>query len=208
MSCVPQAEEVTSSTEAVMRYEPLSVPPEDLSRIKAICNALEVKEERLPSLISSNYVFTYVERSCEASELSAPIELSVAINRPESNYIFRRSDGGPFAFPNVETTSSGVMSEICTNLNDLRSPMQTSSKGAIWFTTFTSTRHCISDYDSMCIHIQKGEYINDLNYRIHTNEWIKFKIRDERVGFFTERKLISSADCGAGKSIEKRVKLN
>jgi hypothetical protein len=59
----------------------------------------------------------------------------------------------------------------------------------------------------MCIHIQRGEHFSDVRYGIHTNEWITFKVRDDKVGFFVDRKLLSNGDCAPGKFIEKRVRL-
>jgi hypothetical protein len=206
-ACIPQTEEPAAQTEEFVRFEPLSVPAEDLARIKAICEALELKEQRLPDLVSSDYTFGVSQKGCDEAKPSAEVNVEVTLVRPDFFYLFKLKDGSSFLFPNVETSAHGVMSPICANLGNLNSPLQTSSKGAIWFTTFTSTRHCTSDFDSMCIHIQKGDYVSDINYKIHTNEWIKFKIKNDKVGFYLERKFVSQADCPAGKTREKKVRL-
>lgn len=205
--CVKTSEEETTPQMQSRRFDPISVAPEDQSRLKAICDALASKEERLPSLEGSEYTFAFAERGCNEAEPVPEKEVKVTIQREASHYIFRKSSEENFAFSNVETATSGVMSVICANIHDLRSPLQTSSKGAVWFTTFTSQRDCASDYHSMCIHLAKGEHIGDLNYRVHSEEWIKFKVRDERTGFFIERKLVGSADCSEGKTMEKRARL-
>lgn len=205
VGCVKENSEIPSSGMEVRRFDPLSVAPEDLSRLKAICDALASKEERLPSLESSAYTFAYSEKGCNESSPVPEKEMKVSIQKEGTNYVFRKGLNENFAFSNVETATTGVMAEICSNIHDLRSPLQTSSKGAVWFTTFARKTDCISDYNSICIHLAKGEYVGDVDYKIHSNEWIKFKVREERTGFFTERKLVSNADCGEGKSIEKRA---
>lgn len=205
--CIKSSEE-TAPAVTTRRFDPISVAPEDQSRLKVICDALASKEERLPTLEGSEYTFALAERGCNEAEPVEEKEIKVTIHREGSHHIFRRPTGENFAFSNVETATSGVMSVICANIHDLRSPLQTSSKGAVWFTTFANQRDCASDFNSMCIYLAKGEHVGDVNYRVHSEEWIKFKVRDERSGFFIERRLVGSADCSEGKTMEKRARLN
>lgn len=206
IGCNKEEEVKTPDTE-VRNFDPLMVDAQDQARLKTICDALDSKEERLPSLETSKYIFAYSEKGCNDSNLGPESDVKVSIQREGTNYVFRKNYDENFSFPNVETSDVGVMSVICANIHDLRSPLQTSSKGAIWFTTITSQKQCASDYNSMCVNIQKGEVQSGQRYTIHTQEWIKFKVQDERRGFFVERRMISQADCADGKKIEKYTRL-
>lgn len=192
---------------ATRRFEPAVVAQEDLDRIKAICDALASKEERLPGLISSAYTLSYSEKGCNDKELGAAKAVGVTIQKPDSIYVFRKANNENFIFPNVETFSSGSMAKICANLSTLVSPFQTSSKGAMWFTTFTRAKDCSSDFESVCIQIDRGELAKNLEYTIHTSEIIRFKISGAQTGFYLDRKLVSLADCDQGKRIERRASL-
>jgi len=210
LGCLPPEEtqeQQTSLEDIQLRFEPLSVAEEDLNQIKLICSALEDKEIILPDLVGQRYNFTYFQKSCESSEYAPEQMISALITKPSQQYVFKNEDGGIFPFPDLETTVDGVMKPICAQLSDLKSPLQISSRMAMWFTTFTSEKHCKSDKDAVCIQIQKGEYLSDLNYKIHTSEWIKFKVRSNLLGFFIERKLNSRLGCTPGRIFEKKVLL-
>lgn len=198
---VNKNEEVTE----YKRFEPLMVSAPDFSRIKAICDALSAKESVLSVLVGNDYSFNYSYKGCSEEELSQSSEVPVYLERSGQDFVFKKHSGALFGFSNVETLSKGSMVDICSNLADLKSPLQTSINGAIWFTTFTGPKNCVSDVNHICIQIQKGSHARDMSYKIHTTEWIKFKIRDERIGFFTERLLVSEADCGPGKKIQRKT---
>lgn len=190
----------------VERLDPKPIPDE-YRRIEAICSALQEKEQVLSDLITSQYTFSYSQKNCHDSSLSPLEDINVSIQRPYNKYIFEKLGGGLFAFPDVETSHKGAMAEICANLADLKSPLQTSPSSGIWFTTFTRPEHCASDYNHTCIEIRKGRLVSGNDYKIYNTEWIKFKIRDGRKGFFTERKLVSSGDCSSGREMERRATL-
>lgn len=189
----------------VERLDPKPIPDE-YRRIEAICSALKEKEQVLSDLITSQYTFSYSQKNCNDSAHSASEDITVSIKRPYSEYIFEKLSGDSFAFA-VETFEKGAMAEICANLADLKSPMQISPSSGIWFTTFTRPEHCASDYYHTCIEIRKGRLVSGNDYKIFNTEWIKFKIRDGRKGFFTERKLVSSADCSSGRELERKATL-
>jgi hypothetical protein len=184
------------------------VTVEDSERILAICRALSSKEDLLNVLVSAGteYSFTYSEKNCDQSQASASKNVTAVISRSDSGFIFKTKQGETFGFSDVETVSKGVMAELCQATGSLMSPVQTSRTGALWYTTFTSSEHCQSDINGICIHLQRGSVLDGLNYKIHTNEWIKFKIANDKRGFFTERKLISSAGCSKS-TIERKAVL-
>lgn len=207
-SCVDSSEKAPDSVGDVRRFEPLVVSELDTVRLSSICRSLSSKEELLSVLVSTGteYTFAYNQKGCSESELPTPKSVVTTIARPESDYVFKSKNGEGFGFPDVETATRGVMKEICANLSSLMNPIQTSSSGALWFTTITSSEYCKPSEDSLCVHLQRGSIIDDLNYKIHTNEFIKFKVIGANRGFFTERHLISSANCSKG-TLEKRAEL-
>ncbi|HXH74235.1 MAG TPA: hypothetical protein VNJ08_04675 [Bacteriovoracaceae bacterium] len=209
VSCSDLPDEVVEmESQELFRFEPEPVSAsEELPRIQAICDALKVKEERLPTMIGSSYTLIFSEKTCADTAIGAEADVPVTIERPEIGFIFKKANGDTFAFPDVETSVRGSVSAICANIHQLSSPMLTSEKGAIAFTTFTSRVHCASDHDTICIHIKKGELVSGLDYKVHSNEWLKFKTGTDKTGFYVERKIIANADCPTGKNIEKRARL-
>jgi hypothetical protein len=207
-SCLGEPQKVQDTVGAVRRFEPLVVTVEDSERIEAVCRALSSKEDLLSVLVStgSEYRFNYSQKNCSDRQLSIPKEVATTIQKTDLGYVFRPTNGESFGFSDVETVSKGVLSQICQNLGNLMSPMQISRTGAVWFTSFTSGEHCQSDERGICIHLQRGTVLEDINYEIHTNEWIKIKLTNDRRGFFVDRKIISSGDCSQG-TIEKRATL-
>jgi hypothetical protein len=207
IACVSEPQITPDSVGEVKRFEPLMVTFEDNERIQAICRALSSKEDLLDILVSTGaeYNLTYTQKGCGEQELPTPKSVIATLKKVDVNYIFKPKNGEFFGFPDVETYSKGVMKDICQNSGSLMNPMQTSRTGAIWFTSFTSTAHCRSDANGICIHIQRGSVTDNASYRIHTNEWIKFRVNNDRRGFFVERKLISSANCSPNNTIEKRA---
>ncbi|HXH29591.1 MAG TPA: hypothetical protein VNJ01_02150 [Bacteriovoracaceae bacterium] len=189
----------------VQRFEPLV--PDDVDRLQKICDALSFKSDRLGTLINMPFTFSYAQKGCDQQDAGATQEVNVTIQRPNSSYVFKQTDGELFPFPDVETHDNGVMKDICANLGSITNPLQTSPQTAMWFSTYTSPRHCTSDANHLCILIQKGRLISGVEYLIHTNEWIKFNVAEGRTGFFTERSLRSLGVCAKGKSIAKNAKL-
>jgi hypothetical protein len=212
LSCVssPETKQTAATVGTAKRFEPLMVSYEDGERIKAICSALSTKEDQLDVLSTANtqYTFSYGQKGCADAKASAPKTIATTIQRTDgNNFVFKATGGDAFGFSDVETSTSGVMATICQNSSSLVSPLQTSKTGATWFTTYMGSELCKSDANHFCIHIQRGSTSNSLDYNIHTNEWIKFRITNEKRGFFVERTLISSAGCSKKQTIEKTAVL-
>jgi hypothetical protein len=187
-------------------FDPQPLSSREQKLIESICSSLDKKERILDVLVDSKYTFSYSHKGCQDNYFQKDDNVVVSLQNSSGQYFFKKVNGDTFAF-NFETTKMGAMVEICNNLADLKSPMQTLNSGAIWFTTSTSSEHCTSDYNHVCIHLRRGSHSAGHNYEPHTDEWIKFKIRGQREGFFVERKLISSADCEDGKKVERRATL-
>lgn len=211
ISCEGVEEKVSDTVGDVRRFDPVVLKDSDFKKVYGICQALAAKEDVLNILISNaaEYTFQYGQKNCNESKMPALKDVITTIQGFDPYYTFQSKNGQHFGFPNVETKSNGIMAEICQKVfrqGTIESPMTTRS-GAIWFTTVTASEHCKSDSKASCIHIQRGTLKSGYDYKIHTNEWMKVSLSGNRTGFFTERKLISSASCDRKKTFEKRAVL-
>lgn len=212
VSCAEQVPPGLNQELGVIRtFEPLEVSSADIRRIQLLCEALMEKEGLLPVLVSSRteYQFDFAQKNCSDEALPGLKPVVTTIQGFDPYYSFVTLNAGQFGFPSVETASTGVMSDICEEVRSaraLKSPMQT-TKGAIWFSTNTSSDHCQATDTAYCIQIQTGSPHRQSSYRIHTNEWLKIKIVNPLRGFFIERKLISTGSCQTGSRLEKFARL-
>lgn len=194
----------------VRNLDPVEVDPSSLtmSHINAICGALLYKESVLSVLTSTEYTFSYSQRDCsKTSSAPAPKPVKVMIQDTGSAYIFKPVNGEAFGFSNVETSTSGIMKEICqSRTNGLTNPMQTPA-GGLSFSLNPSKNDCKSDSDAICIQIDRGPMIDGRRFAIQTRDWMKIKISGTSRGFFTERKVVSTANCGDGQSMERSASL-
>ncbi len=209
IGCEAVEEKAGDTVGNVRRFDPIELRDSDFKKVHGICMALAAKEDVLNILISNaaEYSFQYAQKNCDDSKMPALKNILTTIQGFDPYYTFQAQNGLHFGFPNVETTTNGIMAEICENVfrdGKIESPMSTRS-GAIWFTTVTASEHCKSDSKGSCIHIQRGTLKSGYDYKIHTNEWMKVSLSGSRRGFFTERKLISSASCDGKKTFEKRA---
>lgn len=193
----------------VRTLDPIEVDPSSLTmaHINAICGALIYKESVLSVLTSTEYTFVYSQKDCSKSSIPASKPVTVAIQDIGSAYIFKSVNGEAFGFSNVETSNSGIMKEICqARTTGLTNPMQTPA-GGLSFSLNPSKNDCKSDSDAICIQIDRGPMIDANRFAIQTKDWMKIKISGTNRGFFTERKVVSTANCGEGQSMERRAVL-
>ena len=209
VSCAQEQQKAIGTVNEVRNFEPITVSYEDSAKIQAICGALSSKAEVLDILVNNGteYTFDYSQKGCDDKEPSEIKQVVATIQPSAENFIFKTKNGEAFGFSDVETSEKGIMAEICQNNGHLMNPIQTSRSGAIWFTSFPSARDCQSDAYTACMYIQRGTVIEGTQYQIHTNEWVKFKVNGDKRGFFIERKMISSAGCGAGKTLSRQAVL-
>lgn len=209
ISCNEEKAAAPGSVGENKKYEPLELNDADAQKVRTICSALANKEGVLNILVSNGneYHFKYAQKNCEDSKMPAMKSVVTSIQGFDPHYSFVPKNGVHFGFQNVETTSNGIMAEICDEVFDgreLKSPMTVRS-GAIWFSTTTADEHCKSESKEYCIQIQRGNSSGNNYYKIHTNEWMKVALTGKNKGFFTERKLISSASCPDKKKFEKKA---
>jgi hypothetical protein len=208
-SCaVESPTESSDSTGEIRTFNPIT-SLEDNERVLRICSALRNKEAVLNILIASGneYRFSFAQKGCSDPALPTAKEVVTSIVQTDSGFVFRPRSGEPFAFVDVETSTKGVLKEICNFGGTLESPILVNSGNAIWWSTFTNATYCQAGFGTLCIQLQRGTTRDGMNFKIHTNEFIKFKLQDNDEGFFIERKVISSAGCSGDNRVIMEARL-
>lgn len=209
VSCLPVEEKAEES--GMKKWTQPLVNQEDNMRVQAICDALRAKSSVLNILVSSSkeYKFSFAQKNCDDSKMPAAKIVPTTITSSNGNFFFTPKNGETFGFKNVETADEGVMETICNYGATLESPIRPnpSSKIGIWWTTFTDSSKCQAGFGNLCIRIETGTTKDGMNYKINSEEYIKFKVMDQNEGFFIERKLVSTAGCKDGKKLEMRAVL-
>lgn len=117
----------SDGTNGIIQFVEAPMSSDDAARLRAICSALGEKEDQLSVLISSQYNFSYSYKGCDDSSHGAAQNISTTIERPYGNYVFMRTDGDSFAFPDVETRSNGTLTKFCSQAGgDIMSAVRTS----------------------------------------------------------------------------------
>ena len=207
LSCVSEHSEKASNSVGQGRDERAVTNLEDNERVAAVCKALANKENVLDVLVSARteYTFSFSQKGCNEASLPVASDIKVKMARSGDEYIFRPvSNEVDFGFQDVEIFSSGAMAEICGFAGTLESPILTPPNGALCCTTFTPSEHCQAGFGSNCVQLSRGTW-NGQRYILHTEEWIKFKIYNDKEGLFIERKLISSAGCQGKRTFEMKA---
>lgn len=211
VSCSEGPAPETTSLGQEKSFEPLQVSQDDDYRFQMVCAALDSKNDSLRVLAptSYNYTFAYSEKGCSSSNLGAPRDIRTKVVSSGTSYIFQMENNEPFYFSNVELSNEGLMAEICKNAGRITTPVQTSSSGALWFSFGMDSNDCQSDENGVCIYFQRGSAVRNKpnTYLIHTEEWVKFRMINPNRGFFTQRKIRSSASCNDGDTVEKMAVL-
>lgn len=198
----------------------LSVTPTEIAvgtsqynRIKEICDALAVKDVTLSSLVGQNFNFSQTSKKCEDQSFSAIADAQTTLVNQSGQIKF--SEGVNLAyFSEPETTTTGLIKEVCNRLNDLESPIKLDSVNLLYVSTDgIAGNDCTNISFERCIKFQKAvlETTTDKGPqgRVHTREYIRVKTAQDKplVGFFSYRKLTSIGGCLEGKHFGRTATL-
>ncbi len=201
----------SSSLGEIRAFSSQAISGNDLTTIQTICTALTSKANSLNVTNNKTYTFATMNKGCEDSTLSATSTVQADIQ----NLIFKRLDtGANFVFSDVETNSVGTMKSVCANTTNPSSPSTQTDGTAIWITaTSLNNSDCLPSGNEVCLLIEKGlpnttSTVTN-GYEIVSKDWIKFQVdsRMSNYGFWTGRKVISSAGCGTSKYSEVHADL-
>lgn len=176
-------------------YDPIVMNDTEVQRLTSICTALSSKSNFLFASGSSSYNFAIQESKCGVPVTNSPVTVPVSLQPP--SMVFQRTDvpAAPFVFPQVETTSTGVMSTICADLSRPTSPRNIGGKPT-WIST-TQTLDCVPGANEICLLMESGSGEAENQVKITKQEWIKFNVTPgtPQTGFWTGRQLTTSEDC-------------
>ena len=212
LSCGKYTVSGDSSLSTFKSMAPVIVAPgsRDFNDIQAICEAIQAKTTTIEALVSTAFSFTGTAKNCTDSSFSELPDSIVILTKELGSYKF--SEGNSlFYFSDVETSTEGILSQICAKLPNLASPISVDSNNLLYFsTTDISTSDCLAGNNEICIKIEKAikspTSKGDMG-RIHTREWMSVKVVQPRRGFFTYRKRISEASCTEGNFIGRTATL-
>ena len=182
------------------------------SQMKNLCDALEEKELSLRDYEAERARLntTYVETDCDGKS-SAKTNHDVMVVRDGGTFVFQ-NEGRNFPLPEVETTDSGVMKEICNNLQTLQNPMLAGAgaSSAIEFEIKNGIADCPNNSQNTCLLVMKGR-ISEMggSYVVSESTLISFEtVRGGRIGFFTYKNVLSYGTCSGNKYRTKTVRFN
>jgi len=180
-------------------------------KIKEVCDAVQAKSLTLSSLVNTDYVFSGTVKNCGDSSFTNLPDSTVKLVNQTAGFKFNEG-ANLFYFSEVETSEVGVLSLICDTLADLKSPIVLDDTNYLYFTaTDFSSSDCLNQPDERCVKIERAiKTVTDEKVtkgRVHTREWIKIRLEQPRIGFFTYRKLISEAGCLEGENFGRTATL-
>lgn len=175
-----------------------------VARIRSICEALTVKEAAIANSPNTDYMFAGSTKGCADSSFAQLPDTTVRL--VDQKFV---EGAVPYYFSDVETTTNGVISQICSSLSLGVSPIAASANEFIFFTV-NDTSECRSGGTEQCILIERGTRTSESQAKIHTQEWIKFNLNSpniNNVGFWTFKKRLSQASCADGYHIGRTATL-
>lgn len=210
LSCSVKAPETSDSASPgdERSYNPIIVAQNsDLhSSLLNVCGALEEKGRNLEDYVGREELLASYQESDCAGSFSPVTKQNVMIYQRNGRYEFQNGTLS-FGLPEVETLDSGVMKEICANVNavKLENPLLTGAQSVIEFKT-AETSFCRNDSQTVCLQLIRGRLAGDRRkYSVTENTLISFNIdRGGRTGFFTYKNAKTFGTC-AGRSYRTKI---
>ncbi len=174
----------------------------------SICAGLTKKAQRFASSLPSSLTFDVQEKDCDGKTITFGSQ-QVRVEGSSGSYTFARQDsGGSFIFPNAETTSSGVMKEVCEGAQSM--PLINEGEARWVSTTGFSSSECPSASGEQCVLIETAskQGTGD-SYRVHTREVVRFNVNANsgKHGYFMYRKKFADSNCDEGDNTEASASL-
>lgn len=181
----------------------------DQNNLTSVCNALTQKVAILPSVVNSVLEFSTNQKDC-LGNATPEASVQVGIHSNGSGYIFKRkSNNQDFIFPDVETPSSGALADVCSSLNSFQNPLISGSHASYFTTSGILASNCRPVEGEICVQIERASQEGN-SFVVHTQEWLRIRVsstRNEKIGFFTERRKITRGFCGLDQKLEFQATL-
>jgi hypothetical protein len=173
---------------------PEKIGTSDVEKIQKICNALKEKERLISDNLSLEYVMSGSTKACTDSGFAPLADVSVKLV-DQSGYKFFEGSV-PYYFSDVETENSGILGQICQSLSLGVSPIMIGADYV--FFDVDDSSDCVSGGNQQCIRVEKAAKSSDTEAKIFSREWIKVKLDQPNLGFWTYKKRISQSSCVDG----------
>lgn len=186
---------------------PVLISGVEKDNLVSVCNSLSQKELVLDSALNTRHIFTANQTDCLGKTVFSG-DIPVTIQKTGTNYVFKKGDGLDFIFPNLETPSSGLFSDICSNLDGLSNPIIGQNEVTFISSLGINPGDCSAAFGEICIKLEKA-YVQGATAVVHTKEWIRVRTPSVQglVGFFTLRKKVSRSFCPEGQTITSSANL-
>jgi hypothetical protein len=192
----------------VRQLAALQISTADQQTLFRVCEALTKKSSKLKLSLPNSLVFDVVEKDCKGNTVTFNSQ-QVRVESSGTDFQFRRQDTNSlFMFPNVETSESGFMKEICGGATEL--PYSRGTE-AVWVSTggFTTT-DCPNASGEQCLMVEYGtKQETGSTYLIHTIEFVRFNLvpNNGKYGYFTHRKVLAQNNCDEGENTDSQATL-
>lgn len=179
--------------------EAMKLSGSELENLRDICGALLSKTTTLNALVNTSWVFSGTEKTCKDTAFKDLPDATVSLLNQNGTYSFG-TPASLFYFSDVETSDSGILSRICSKLSSsLTSPLDPAATDLIYFSTKDfSSSDCPAVTDERCIKIERATNVITSKGplgKVHSREWIRVRVNEPKLGFYTYRKRISVAGC-------------
>lgn len=191
----------TSSSNELQKQRSLelqTVAGELKNAVVSVCNALLQKEAILPTAIGSNHTFSSSQTDCDGNVLSASSNIVSIQGNAAAGFTFRKADGLDFIFPDVETTTKGVFTDLCASVSNLQNPIIGTSE----VTFFNLSNTCPQVSGEICLELVKA-FVQGNTAVPHTSDTIRIRVNSDqgKIGFFTYRNKVTKSFCPDGKTL-------
>lgn len=185
---------------------PLTV---DVNNVRSICTAFNTKSSTITTGVTLN--FGVVDKGCAETPVNTS-SANVEIQSTGSGFRFvNTATSSAFIFPEVETSTSGLLAEFCQSLNStstFKNPIINGANSTYISTSGVNPADCPTVSGEVCVLVEKG-VLEGTMYRIHTKEVMRVRTATNagRIGYFTYRKKVAQAQCSVNESIRLEATL-
>ncbi len=182
----------------------LTVTSSDRNNLSTVCSALATKAQTLGSATNYSFLFATKQSDCDGKTV-IDADITVKLQTGGNGFVFKNThDGMDYIFPEVETSTTGLLSSVCGNLSSFNNPIiDIPGQSALWVTTSgIPSKDCVPAGGEVCVQVEKGILTGDQDYTIHTKEWMRVRVisSQEKYGFFSHRKKVTNAICSPFKA--------
>lgn len=203
-------ENVSSKNGSVGSFKslsPVSISQSEKMTLTSVCNALAQKAAVLSVSTGSSFSFQSQQSDCSGNIISSGL-VNVTLQSSSGSFSFKKPDGSDFIFPDVETNTTGMLSQVCPALSTASNPIQV-DQDYLYVTTSVNSSECLPVSGEVCVQVEKGSVVSG-QVQIHTIEIMRVRTQSNNnrlIGFFTHRKKYARAYCGDNEALSLQASL-